>query len=48
MKCPRCLRDFPPEDLNLEATVHHGASEALCKDRKACERARRKTRRKGG
>lgn len=33
--------------LNVEATIHHGACRpAICYDRKACERARRKAARK--
>lgn len=39
---------MPVGELNVEATIHHGARRpAICFDRKACERARRKAKRKG-
>jgi len=41
-KCVCCGRLVPVADLNVEAVIHHGAKGLQCKDRQACERARRK------
>lgn len=38
-KCARCGRGFSQTILNLEAVVHHNASEIECVDRKSCKRA---------
>lgn len=37
---------MPATELNLEARIHHGASELECIDHKTCERARRKAARR--
>lgn len=40
--CAKCKRRLRIEQLNTEAVVHHGARRLECKDRKLCERARRR------
>lgn len=44
--CARCGRRVPLSALNTEAPIHHGR-QIECLDRKGCERARRKARRRG-
>lgn len=41
--CDRCGALLSLSELNTEAVIHHGQRELICKDRKQCERRRRKS-----
>lgn len=45
VRCRRCGRLQPSRQINIEATIHHRRPPE-CFDRKDCERARRKAKRK--
>ena len=40
--CERCESKRPPEELNYEAKIHHGAHKLECIDRKACGKRKKK------
>jgi hypothetical protein len=46
VKCALCGRAGPCGTLNVEAVIHHGARGVECIDRKACNRRRRKAKRR--